>query len=181
MAHTGKYFPWHTHQQIHTPNCLLHTSYKEHHINYIQTCVTKALVCFKKHSLLQAQSRFTDFISQQQLTRTGQMALWAHSQYSFCTLLRDEQIYSILPSDNSAPHLISVCILLAPKPWGSVEVGRQLTTQTDISHIVCPEKELMCHYMAFLCSISYVLAVLWFFEWILLLYNGMVNITGWIS
>lgn len=80
------------------------------------------------------------------------MALQAHSQYSFFTLLRDEQIYSILPSNNSAPHLISVCILLAPKPLGSVEVGKQLTTQTHISHIVFPEKGLMYHCMTSLLS-----------------------------
>lgn len=149
-------------QQTRTHGCLLHISYKVHHINYSQTSVTKALVCIKKKQQQQQKnnftagghSRFTDFISQQQLTRTGQIALQAPSQYSFCTLLRDEQIYSILPCNNSAPHLISVCSLHAPKPWGSVEVGSRLTIQTDIKHTVCPEKEPIWLFSA-LCSLFF--------------------------
>ena len=51
-----------------------------------------SLVGFKRTLLPQAKSRFTDLILQQKLTKTGQIALQAHSQYSFCTLLRDEPI-----------------------------------------------------------------------------------------
>lgn len=104
--------------QTHT--CLLHKSLKVHHLNHIQTSVTKPVVCFEIALLLQAQWCFIDFISQQQPTRTGQMALQSHTRYSFCTLLEDEQICSIMRSKQqySTSHFTVYYSIPTDMRWG---------------------------------------------------------------
>lgn len=104
--------------QTHT--CLLHKSLKVRHLNHIQTSVTKPVVCFENALLLQAQRCFIDFISQQQPTRTGQMALQSHTWYSFCTLLEDEQICSIMRSKQqySTSHFTVYYSIPTDMRWG---------------------------------------------------------------
>lgn len=138
--------------QTHT--CLLHKSLKVRHLNHIQTSVTKPVVCFENALLLQAQRCFIDFISQQQPTRTVQMALQSHTWYSFCTLLEDE--YHAIKT--TVLHISFHCVLFHPHRH---EVGRQLTTQQEISHIFYPERELPSHYVTHVCSSSYLFSIIY--------------------